>query len=86
MLGMGLGFQVPVILIVLVKLRVLDYKLLARARPYVILINLTLSAILTPPDLVSQIMMAIPLQLMYELTVLLAWFFTRKSKFTQQIQ
>ncbi len=80
MLGMGIGFEVPVVILVLVKLGVLDYRTLARARKYVIIINLVIGAVLTPPDVITQVLMAIPLQLLYEITVWIAWFWTRKDR------
>lgn len=80
MLGMGLGFELPVVILALVKIGVLDYRTLARARKYVIVINLIIGALLTPPDVVTQILMAVPLQLLYEVTVWIAWFWARKQR------
>lgn len=80
MLGVGLGFQIPVLILVLVRLGVLDYWTISRARPYVMLINLVMSAILTPPDVLSQLLMAVPLQLLFEITVLIAWFWARQRR------
>jgi len=80
MLGMGLGFELPVVILVLVKIGVLDYRTLAKARKYVIIINLVIAAVLTPPDVMSQVLMAIPLQLLYEITVWIAWFWARKDR------
>ncbi|MCX7722296.1 MAG: twin-arginine translocase subunit TatC [Verrucomicrobiae bacterium] len=80
MLGMGLGFELPVVVLALVKIGVLDYRTLARARRYVIVINLIIGAVLTPPDVFTQVLMAVPLQLLYELTVWIAWFWARKER------
>ncbi len=80
MLGMGLGFEMPVILLVLVKIGILDYHKLAAFRRYMIVINLVLGAVLTTPEVLTQIMMALPLQLLYEITVWIAWYWERQEK------
>lgn len=59
MLGMGLGFEMPVVILVLVKLGVLNYRMLAGFRRYMIVINLVLGAVLTTPEVLTQVMMAI---------------------------
>jgi len=79
-LGMGLGFELPVVLLVLVKIGILDYKMLAGFRRYMIVINLILGAVLTTPEVLTQILMAIPLQLLYELTIWIAWYWERKER------
>ena len=73
MLGMGLGFEMPVIILTLVKIGVLNYRTLASARRYVIVINVILGAVLTTPEVITQILMAIPLQFLYEASVWIAW-------------
>ncbi len=80
MLGMGLGFELPVVLLALVKIGVLDYQKLAAMRKYMIVINLILGALLTTPEVFTQVMMAVPLQLLYELSVWIAWYWERKDK------
>ena len=80
MLGMGLGFEMPVVVLVLVKIGVLSYAILAKGRRYVILINLILGAVLTTPEVLTQVLMALPLQLLYEITVWIAWYWERKEK------
>ena len=86
MLGMGLGFELPVVLLVLVKIGVLDYQKLAGFRRYMIVINLVLGAVLTTPEILTQIMMAIPLQLLYEMSVWIAWYWERKEKQRQALE
>ena len=80
MLGMGLGFEMPVILLVLVKIGVLSYRTLAKARRYVIIVNFFLGAILTTPEIITQVLMALPLQFLYEVTVWIAWYWERKER------
>ena len=69
MLGMGLGFELPVVILTLVKIDVISHTTLAKARRYMIVINLIPGAVLTTPEVVTQILMFIPLQFLYEATV-----------------
>jgi sec-independent protein translocase protein TatC len=80
MLGMGLGFELPVILLALVKIGILDYHKLAAMRRYMIVINLLLGALLTTPEVLTQVLMAIPLQILYECSVWIAWYWEWKAK------
>jgi sec-independent protein translocase protein TatC len=80
MLGMGIGFQMPVVLLTLVKIGVLNYRLLTKMRRYMIVINLVLGALLTTPEVVTQILMAIPLQILYEISVWVAWYWERRDR------
>jgi len=85
MLGMGLGFELPVVLLALVKIGILDYKKLSAMRRYMIVINLILGALLTTPEVFTQIMMAIPLQVLYEISVWIAWYWERQEKKRQAV-
>ena len=76
-LAFGVTFEVPVFVIVLVKLGVVDVAKLKEARPYVIVGAFIVAAVLTPPDVVSQLMLAIPMCLLYELGIFLARFVTK---------
>ncbi|HEU5397498.1 MAG TPA: twin-arginine translocase subunit TatC, partial [Verrucomicrobiae bacterium] len=80
MLGMGLGFQVPIVILTLVKMGVLSYSTLARARRYMIVINLVLGAVLTTPEVLTQMIMFVPLQLLYEITVWVAWYWDQPDR------
>lgn len=80
MLGMGIGFQMPVVLLTLVKIGVLNYTILSKMRRYMIVINLVLGALLTTPEVLTQVMMAIPLQLLYEVSVWIAWYWERRDR------
>lgn len=80
MLGMGIGFQMPVVLLTLVKIGVLSYTVLSKMRRYMIVINLVLGALLTTPEVITQVMMAIPLQMLYECTVWIAWYWERRDR------
>jgi sec-independent protein translocase protein TatC len=80
MLGMGLGFEMPVVILALVKIGILDYKKLAGFRRYMIVVNLILGALLTTPEVLTQVLMFIPLQLLYELSIWIAWYWERQDK------
>ncbi|MGH7939970.1 MAG: twin-arginine translocase subunit TatC, partial [Limisphaerales bacterium] len=80
MLGMGLGFELPVVVLTLVKIGVLSYSTLAGARRYMIVINLILGGVLTTPEPITQLVMFVPLQLLYEITVWIAWYWDRQEK------
>ena len=80
MLGMGLGFELPVVVLTLVKIGLVNYSMLSKARRYVIIINVTLGAILTTPEVITQVLMAVPLQILYEISVWIAWYWERKAK------
>jgi sec-independent protein translocase protein TatC len=80
MLGMGLGFELPVVVLTLVKIGVLNYRLLAAGRRYVIVISAVLGALLTTPEVITQILMAVPLCLLYEICIWIAWYWERQDK------
>jgi sec-independent protein translocase protein TatC len=80
MIGMGLGFELPVVLLTLVRLGVLDYRKLASMRRYMIIISLLLGAVLTTPEVVTQVLMAAPLYILYETSVWIAWYWERQEK------
>ncbi len=86
MLGMGLGFEMPVILLALVKIGILDYHKLASMRRYMIVINLVLGALLTTPEVLTQVLMAVPLQVLYECAVWIAWYWEWKEKRLARLQ
>ncbi|WP_319241238.1 twin-arginine translocase subunit TatC [uncultured Propionivibrio sp.] len=73
-IAFGITFEVPVVVIVLVKMGVVEIKTLKEWRPYVIVGAFVIGAIFTPPDVVSQLLLAVPLCLLFELGVFLARF------------
>ena len=80
MLGMGLGFELPVVILTLVKIGVLNYRTLRSMWRYMIVINLILGALLTTPEVITQVLMAGPLYLLYEITVWIAWYWERRDR------
>ena len=71
-LTFGLAFEVPVAVFILVRAGVLELASLRRARPYVIAGAFVTAAVITPPDVISQFMLAIPVWLLYELGILVS--------------
>jgi sec-independent protein translocase protein TatC len=80
LLGMGLGFELPVVVLTLVKIGVLNYRMLAAGRRYVIVISAVLGAVLTTPEIITQVLMAVPLYMLYEICVWIAWYWERQEK------
>ncbi len=70
--GFGLTFQMPILLILLVKFDILTCTSLKRFRRIAIVLIFIFSAIITPPDVLSQILLAIPMMGMYEISILLS--------------
>ncbi len=68
----GVCFEIPVAVVILVALGVVDVARLRRARPYVIVGAFVAGAVLTPPDVISQILLAIPVWILYEIGILCA--------------
>jgi sec-independent protein translocase protein TatC len=77
--GFGLTFEVPVVQMLLVKLGMVTQQQLRQARRYVIVGAFVIAAILTPPDVLSQFMLAVPLILLYELGIWMAGFIKARS-------
>lgn len=69
-LAFALVFEMPLVLGALVRLEVLSLTSLSRGRPYAIVVILVVAALLTPPDVLSQIALAIPMMLLYEISIL----------------
>jgi sec-independent protein translocase protein TatC len=69
-IAFGVTFEVPVLVVVLIAAGIVTPQKLRDSRPYVIVGAFVLGAIFTPPDVISQLMMAIPLWLLFELGVL----------------
>jgi sec-independent protein translocase protein TatC len=77
-LAFGLTFEVPVVVVVLVKLGMVRISKLKEIRPYVIVGAFVIAAIVTPPDVLSQLLLAIPLCILYELGIFVARFYEKK--------
>ena len=78
--GMGLGFQFPLVVLFLVKIGVLTHAHLTKFRRHVAVLSLVLGAVLTTPEVVTQVAMAVPLYLLYEVCIWIAWYWERKKR------
>ena len=81
-LAFGVAFEVPVATVIIVALGWASVEQLREARSYVIVGAFIVAAILTPPDVISQLMLAIPMSLLYELGILASAWLVR----TQSVQ
>jgi len=79
-LAFGIAFELPILVFFLALAGVVDARQLWRRTPYAILIIFTVAAILTPPDWVSQVLLGIPMVLLYLLGTAAAWFFAPGSE------
>lgn len=79
LLAFGLAFELPLVLTFLARLGLVSVEFLKKNRKYAILLFFVTSAIITPPDVVTQIMMAFPLMFLYEISILGAKFFGKKK-------
>ena len=76
----GISFQLPILLNLLARIGVVNSEYLKKTRRYVIVIIFTLAAILTPPDPITQVGLAIPLLLLYELSIITVRLTEKKNK------
>jgi len=79
-LAFGATFEVPVVVIILVRMGIVSIEKLKAIRSYVIVAAFVIAAIVTPPDVVSQLALAIPMCLLYELGLLAAPMFARMTR------
>ena len=75
----GISFQLPVVLSLLARIGVVDSNYLKQRRKYVVVIIFAAAAILTPPDPITQIGLALPLLLLYELSIVMVKFIEKKK-------
>ena len=71
-IAFGVTFEVPVVVILLAKIGVVTVEKLREARPYVIVGAFVVAAVVTPPDVVSQFMLAVPMIILYEVGILIS--------------
>ncbi|AXT48488.1 MULTISPECIES: twin-arginine translocase subunit TatC [Chromobacterium] len=79
-MAFGVTFEVPVVVILLVRMGVVSVEKLRQGRPYVIVGAFVVAAVVTPPDVLSQTLLAVPLWLLYEAGILMAVFLGRKKE------
>ncbi len=79
-IAFGAAFEVPVIVVVLARIGVVSVEKLREWRGYFIVVAFIVAAVITPPDIVSQLALAIPMCLLYELGLFAAGYFVRHTK------
>lgn len=77
-LAFGMTFEVPIVVVVLNRMGIADLDKLRQARPYVIVGAFIVAAVVTPPDVLSQLLLAVPLVVLYQLGIWLVAMFGRK--------
>lgn len=75
----GFTFEVPVAVVLLYRMGVISLAQLKSARPYVIVVSFILAAVLTPPDVLSQVLLAVPMIILYEIGVLVCRMIKQKK-------
>lgn len=78
--GFGVAFQLPVLIMLLERAGIVSRDQLKAGRRYAIVGAFAIAAVLTPPDVVSQLLLAIPLCLLYEFSLIAIWFTQRRQK------
>jgi sec-independent protein translocase protein TatC len=78
LLAFGLVFQMPTLVFFLARMGVVSAGFLIRHTKYAVLLIVIISAVLTPPDVVSQVLMALPMVGLYGVSILIAWIFARR--------
>jgi sec-independent protein translocase protein TatC len=76
----GASFELPLVLVLLGLIGIVDAKMLRKNRRYAIVILAAVSAVVTPPDMLSMIMLLVPLLILYEISILIVAAFARKSQ------
>ena len=79
-IAFGVTFEVPVIVIVLVRMGLVTVEKLREFRPYVVVAAFVIAAVVTPPDIMSQLLLAVPLCLLFEIGLLVAPLFVRVTQ------
>jgi sec-independent protein translocase protein TatC len=79
-LAFGVTFEIPIVVILLVRFGVVSVDKLKQARPYVVVGAFVVAAVVTPPDVLSQFMLAVPMCLLYEAGLFFARFVTARPK------
>ncbi|MBC2776978.1 twin-arginine translocase subunit TatC [Parasphingopyxis marina] len=79
----GIAFLLPVLLLLLNRAGLVDRQQLVKARRYIIVLVFIIAAVFTPPDPITQLMLAVPLCLLFEITLLIIWFTDRKRRKSQ---
>lgn len=83
-LAFGATFEVPVVVVILVRMGIVSVEKLRSIRPYAIVGAFVIAAVVTPPDVVSQLALAVPMCLLFELGLIMAPIFVRATQAPQE--
>ncbi|HEX4654010.1 MAG TPA: twin-arginine translocase subunit TatC [Candidatus Udaeobacter sp.] len=79
-ISFGLAFELPVVVLALVRFGLITYRFMARTRPYAVVLIFILATIITPtPDILTLVALALPMCLLYESCIWIAWFMERRA-------
>ena len=81
----GLAFEVPIITLIVVIFEISTVESLSKKRPYIIVSSFILGMVLTPPDVISQILLAVPIWLLFELGLFFAYLITRNKSNSKRL-
>lgn len=80
-IGFGAAFELPVVVLALVRFGLVTFEFMRRTRPYAVVLIFVLAAIITPtPDIMTMLAMGLPMYLLYESCIWIAWFMGRKKR------
>ena len=79
-LAFGVAFQVPIVVVLLARMNIVSIQKLKEFRGYFIVLSFVIAAVLTPPDVVSQLALAIPMCLLYEAGIVAAKVFIKHTQ------
>ncbi len=79
-IAFGLAFEVPIVVVVLARLNIVSIEKLRQFRAYFVVLAFVIAAVITPPDVVSQLALAVPMCLLYEVGIWAAQIFIRTTK------
>jgi sec-independent protein translocase protein TatC len=79
-IGFGLAFELPVVVLALVRFGLITYRFMSRTRPYAVVLIFILATIITPtPDILTLVALALPMCLLYESCIWIAWLMERRA-------
>ena len=79
-LAFGVAFQVPIVVVLLVRMNLVSIDKLKEFRGYFIVLSFVIAAVITPPDVISQLALAVPMVLLYEAGIFAARMFIKNAK------
>jgi sec-independent protein translocase protein TatC len=79
-IGFGLAFELPIVVLALVRFGLITYEFMSKTRPYAVVLIFVLAAVITPtPDMLTMMAMGAPMYLLYESCIWIAWFMRAKT-------